>query len=114
MSIGQKVNNAASRFTRRIRLERPVLSQDSIGDTLTTWVLESEVWADIQPRNGVEEYSHKALRQSITHDVTIRYRDDVKPSWRIIYGARTLHIHAVLNVKEANEILILKAEEKND
>ncbi|GEM_PF-6105011 len=39
-------DNSASRFKQRIRLECAVTSQDSIGDTLTTWVLVDELWAE--------------------------------------------------------------------
>jgi len=103
--------NAASRFKRRIRLERPVTTQDSIGDTLTTWVLEQEVWADIQPRSGQEEFRHHLRRQRITHDITIRYRADIGAGWRVVYGSRVLQIHAVINHSESNEILVLNVEE---
>lgn len=114
MSNRKKPDNAASRFNHRIKLERPVLSQDSIGDTLTTWVLEDEVWADIQPRSAREIYSHHSLRPNMTHLIAIRYRDDVKADWRVVYGNRIMRLHAVINDDENNEILQLQVEESEN
>ena len=111
MSGSQMINNSASRFKQRIKLERPILSQDSIGDTLTTWVVEAEIWADIKSRSANEIFRHESLSQTITHDISIRYRECVQPNWRVIYRDRILHIHAVIIVDEADKILLLKAEE---
>jgi len=104
-------DNSASRFKQRVRLERPSITQDSIGDTLITWVLVDEVWADIKPVSGVEELRHAALRQRITHLVWLRYRSDLQPDWRIVYNNRKLQIHAVVNVQEENELSKLWVEE---
>ena len=111
MSRRKDDDNSASRFQQRIRLERPVITQDSLGDKLTVWVSEGDYWAEIRPISGKEELRHDALKHSITHRIYMRYYTDIKESYRIIYNERVMQIHAIINVAEEDAILKLWVEE---
>ncbi|MDG1286684.1 MAG: phage head closure protein [Rickettsiales bacterium] len=84
-----------------------------VEDTLATWVLIDEVWADIRPRSGREESRHEGLREAVTHFVYLRYRDDIESDWRILYEERELRIHAVINIEEEGKLLKLWVEESS-
>ena len=111
MSNYSKDSNAASRFRHRIAPERPSVTQDSIGDTLVTWLRVDEVWADIEPRSTNERYIHQSLTSTVSHNVYIRYRDDVSSDWRIIYNSRIMHVTSVISVDERNEVSLLEVKE---
>ena len=113
MSRRKDGDNSASRFNHRVTLQRPVITQDSLGDKIITWVNEGEYWADIRPISGKEDRLHEGRRAIVTHQVFLRYRADIKENWRISYEGRYMQIHAVLNVGEEKFVLKLRVEELN-
>lgn len=108
--MSRVLDNSASRFKQRIKLERPVISQDSIGDTLTTWVLVDEVWADVSATSAIEANFGRSLREVVTYQVYLRWRDDVRADWRMTYNGQVFRILSVVNVDEENKLLKLKVE----
>lgn len=70
--------NAGS-LDRQFRLERP---SGLDGETYTT--VESGVWGSKRFADGREVLRASTPTATVTHVVTLRYRDDLRASWRIV------------------------------
>lgn len=68
----------------------PANAPDSFGDVSGAYTLVGTVWVSIVPGSGREFWLAQAVRADITHTVTMRYRADVGPRWRVVWndGAR--------------------------
>jgi SPP1 family predicted phage head-tail adaptor len=94
---------------RRVALQSPTDSLDSYGQAIRTWATYATVWASVVSTPGSEPQS--ALMQSsvTTYTVTMRYRTDVLPTHRMIYGAITLNIVGISTIDGLNEHLRITA-----
>jgi SPP1 family predicted phage head-tail adaptor len=94
---------------RRVALQAPTDSIDSYGQAIRTWATYATVWASVVSTPGSEPQS--ALMQSsvTTYTVTMRYRTDVLPTHRMIYGAITLNIVGLSTVEGVNKHLKITA-----
>lgn len=81
----------------RLILEAHSLSDDGSGGHTTSWVQQASVWAALQASAGRERLKTDRLSGTVTHNVWLRYRDDVSPSMRFRNGAATYHILAILD-----------------
>lgn len=80
-------------------------------DRVPTWTEEGSRWMEIMPVSGKEGVEHQAVRQSVTHKVTIRHWADVDPSWKIVCRGRVFQIESVLNWSESDKTMILQVKE---
>jgi SPP1 family predicted phage head-tail adaptor len=94
---------------RRVALQAPTDSIDSYGQAIRTWATYATVWASVVSTPGSEPQS--ALMQSsvTTYTVTMRYRTDVLPTHRMIYGDITLNIVGLSTVEGVNKHLRIMA-----
>jgi SPP1 family predicted phage head-tail adaptor len=94
---------------RRVALQAPADSIDSYGQAIRTWATYATVWASVVSTPGSEPQS--ALMQSsvTTYTVTMRYRTDVLPIHRVIYGDITLNIVGISTIDGLNEHLKITA-----
>jgi SPP1 family predicted phage head-tail adaptor len=94
---------------RRVSLQAATDSVDSYGQAIRTWTTYATVWASVVSTPGSEPQS--ALMQSAvtTYTVTIRYRTDVLPIHRVIYGDITLNIVGISTIDGLNEHLRITA-----
>jgi len=94
---------------RRVALQSPTDSIDSYGQAIRTWATYATVWASVVSTPGSEPQS--ALMQSsvTTYTVTMRYRTDVLPTHRMIYGEVTLNIVGLSTVDGVNKHLRIMA-----
>lgn len=90
MSLGL----AAGDLVHRVRLQREALSQDSTFGDSTGFLDVATLWANVTTTGGREFYEAKRLTPELTHQVEIRYRTDVGPGMRFLYGAAVLRILA--------------------
>lgn len=81
----------------RLTLERPQYSPDGAGGRVETWVSVASVWGQVIAKSGSESVDAGRFSGSVSHEVTLRYRDDVKPTMRLVYGAKIFEIIGVLN-----------------
>jgi SPP1 family predicted phage head-tail adaptor len=82
---------------------------DDYGQAIRTWATYATVWASVVSTPGSEPQS--ALMQSsvTTYTVTMRYRTDVLPTHRMIYGDITLNIVGLSTVEGVNKHLRIMA-----
>ncbi len=87
------------------------ISDDAHGHT-SIWNDVAVTWADIEPLAGRELYYAQQIKNTISHKITIRYREDINEEMRIIFGIRIFKIESIINIKEQKKLLLLRCEEK--
>ena len=94
---------------RRVSLQAATDALDDYGQAIRTWSTYATVWASVVSTPGSEPQS--ALMQSsvTTYTVTMRYRTDVLPTHRMIYGDITLNIVGLSTVEGVNKHLRIMA-----
>jgi SPP1 family predicted phage head-tail adaptor len=94
---------------RRVALQAATDALDDYGQAIRTWATYATVWASVISTPGSEPQS--ALMQSsvTTYTITMRYRTDVLPTHRMIYGEITLNIVGLSTVDGVNKHLKITA-----
>lgn len=87
--------SGAGRLRQRLFLEQPVDTPDGAGGMVRGWSLVAAMWGEVRPRRATERQLADALRSEVTHLITIRHRDDIRPDMRFTQGARAFRILAV-------------------
>ena len=86
----------AANLNRRVRLQNAVAAQDSLGESIRSWVDVAVVWADIRYLNGKEYLATQVEISKASVSMRIRWRDDVNAGMRVLHGADIYNIEAVL------------------
>ncbi len=102
----------ALRHHLTIEAERPVADTGGgQGDPWANPLTVAAVWGRVEPLSGNERLRALQLEDSVSHRVTIRYRDGVTARMRVVFGNRVFNIRAVINPEERNRFLELLCEE---
>lgn len=91
----------------RISLQSPTRTADNMGGYSTVWTSEATIWAAIWPVSGKEIMQARQNKMNVTHRIRIRYRSDIKSSWRIKFKLRYFDIDVIINPDERNKMLEL-------
>ena len=82
-------------------IQKVTISRDSnTGEPSETWSTLGKAWAEVKPLSGRELFAAQQVEAQVTHQVTMRYRDDVMPDMRISHNSRVLNIEIPINVGE--------------
>jgi SPP1 family predicted phage head-tail adaptor len=93
---------AAGSLRHRVTLQQPVQSRnETTGEAIDVWVAVDEVWAAVEPLSAREFIQSAALQAEVVARITIRYRSDLLPTWRIVHGDKTYSIEGILADKES-------------
>ena len=90
----------------RITFQEPTITKDAGGAQKAGWTdiaLNPTVWARWVAAHGQEVTGSEALRSSQRAVVTIRYRADVLPAWRVMKDEEAWEILSVDPVQDRNE-----------
>jgi SPP1 family predicted phage head-tail adaptor len=101
----------SARLNDLVILQQVQEGKDSFGGTTTTWVEVAQAWADIQPIRGKEFFESFQVQVEVTFRIRVRYRDDVVPKMRVLFGTRIFTIEYVIDVGERHELLELMCAE---
>lgn len=94
----------AGKLRHRIVIQRPVYTQDGdTGDMVASWVEVATVWAAIEPASAREFVAAQAEQSKIMARITIRYRDDIDATMRLLHTAKFqfYNIEGILSDKES-------------
>lgn len=95
-----------------LRLERPATgAPDAYGQPPTGWEPVGSVYAEVIPLAGRELEFARQLEARTTHQVTVRHREGLNTTMRLVFGTRVLNIVAVRNENERNDAMIVLAQE---
>lgn len=101
----------ASKLRHRITIQRYEKTRDEWNDVIEDWVDHATVWASVEPISGREYWAKHQTQAEVTHRVRIRYRPDITPSMRILYGGRVFEIESVTDWQERHRDLQLMCKE---
>lgn len=94
------------KFDRRISIQTRTVVRGSAGGAADSWSLLDTVWAQKIEEGSREFSSAAAMHAEATRAFRIRYRSDVTPQHRVVYGGQ---FHDILGVTEEgrSEYLLL-------
>ena len=95
-----------------VSLQNSTNTSDGAGGFTQSYSTIADVFASINPKKGNEIFSDGA-QNPVTHEIFIRYRDDVtiNNTTKIVFGTREFNIRSILNLEEKNRFLKIEAEE---
>jgi SPP1 family predicted phage head-tail adaptor len=82
----------AGKLRHRVILQTPTITANSYGEPIETFVNTATIWASVEPLSGRDYFKSMKDNAEITHKVTIRYRSDIKPTLRFLFGTRVFDI----------------------
>jgi SPP1 family predicted phage head-tail adaptor len=101
----------AGRLRHYVTVQQATETQDTDGSVIQTWGTYAQVYAEISPKSGSEDYAAAGINASVVHEIRIRYLDGLTPKMRIVYGDRTFEIVGVVNWGERDREQLLTCTE---
>ena len=95
------------RLNRRVTLQSQTVSRDSAGQAKPVWTSVATVWAAVLPLRGKEYFESSKMNSEITVRIIIRYRADVRTSWRVVSGGSAYNIVEIINPADGRKELQL-------
>ena len=83
--------------------------QGGLQDVTETTV--AVVWGNIRPLSAGDQFYRQGHQATASHEITIRYRDDVTIGCRLYYDALIFEIQGLTNASESGEFLRIDCEE---
>lgn len=96
---------AAGKLDHSVTLQNYRETRSASGAQVRAYEAYAIVWARVRTLSGTERIAAQQASSILTHEVTIRYRSDVRPDHRLVLGIRAFDIKDVRNVDERNEEL---------
>src|SRR5690348_10364992 len=100
----------AGNLRERVRIERPIETQNAIGEPTTVWELVADVSAEVLPLSGSESYFAAQRNAKVSHLVRMRYVPGITAKMRAVYKTRLFNIVSTLDVEERSRELNLHCE----
>ena len=96
----------------RVTLEYPSKVPDGGGGFTSSWVVAATVWAKITTLRSDEAIIAMQTTGTVIHNIVIRFRTDIKSSWRIGYAGKFYNIIGPpIDLNKAHRYLDIKAKE---
>ena len=95
----------------RVTLQYATRVADGMGGATVTWTDVAEVWAAVWPTSASSRIAADQEASEITHRVRMRYRPDMRASWRLKFGSRYLTVLGMVNPNEKGTMLDLLCKE---
>lgn len=99
------------RLNKRIAIQSMSLQSDGAGGGTSVWTTEAVVWGAIEPLSAREVYEGERVNGILTHRITMRYREGVTPSKRLVYDGRVFNIEPPTLKRERKHMLTIMARE---
>jgi len=93
-------------------LEEAVLSPDGAGGHSENWIEIALFFGRVEPVSAVSRFGADQTLESVTHRVTIRFRDGVTAGMRLRRAGRFLVIVTVHDPDETKRYLVCRARER--
>lgn len=97
----------AGQLKNRITIQQQIKTANAIDEDEISWTTFATVWADIQPDSGHQTYQAKQLNAEAQGRIKIRYRPNIDPTMRVLYGSRIFQILSVIQPQESKRELHL-------
>jgi SPP1 family predicted phage head-tail adaptor len=97
--------------SRRFVLELPLESSDGFGGVIRSYAPGPQLWGAMEMLSGAERVRADRPEQSLTHRITLRYRDGVTGAMRLTSGLRRFAIRAASDPDGSQRNLVCLVEE---
>jgi SPP1 family predicted phage head-tail adaptor len=98
----------AGELRHRVTIQQATTARDGFGAEVETWADLATVWAKVETVSGTETIGPEQLETAtLTHQVTVRWRDDLKPTMQVLWKDRTFTIRAVIADNANKQITLL-------
>lgn len=87
---------SAGKLKDRIVIQNKTSVRDSFGQPIDTWADFATLWAWLKFKNGSEFIAAGSEHAQTDASIRIRYRADISPAMRIVFGGDIYNIKAVL------------------
>ncbi|MBI6132322.1 phage head closure protein [Serratia marcescens] len=103
----------AGKLRHRITLQKPEKVQNpDNGEMEDAWLDLTTIWAEVVPLSSREFVAAQAMQNAVTTRITIRYRQDIQPKYRILFRGKIFNIEGILSdPKSGLEYLTLPCSE---
>ena len=102
----------AGDLTHRFILEARDEEPDGFGGHFTTHPPKGAVWGAPKVVRGRENLRAAQVDEVVDHVVTVRFRPDIRPGWRLRRGARIFDVIAAYDPDERRRYLVLETRER--
>lgn len=92
---------------QRVRIQKPSLLTDQIGQPIDAWVTLGECWAQVSPLQGREFIAAASFQSEVSAKIRMRYRPGITSAMRVIHGQDVYQINAVIHIKSGRDVLEL-------
>lgn len=92
-------------------LEEQVLTSDGMGGHAASWVEVAVLFARLEPVSAQSGFGADQTIETMTHRVTLRFRDDVRSGMRFRKQARLFEILTVHDSDETRRYLVCRTRE---
>jgi len=100
------------KMNKLVTVYKAVETPDGGGGNDTAPQMVGRSWCDIKPASDYAVQSAAALKQVITHKITIRYRKDLNRDCWFDHKGRVFDILSIKNIEERNRFLEIKVKER--
>lgn len=100
------------RLRAELRLEKAVTHKDSAGGHIETWEEIALLFGQIEPISTSSYFGAGQDHESVTHNVIIRFRPDVRSGMRFMVSDRVLAIVTVRDLDERGRYLFCRVREQ--
>jgi len=99
-------NRKIADYDKRIIFQKQSRVSNGMGGFTSTWSdATTKIWARILPTSAKESRLSDKETMTVSHTMSIRYRRDIRPSWRVKFKNRYFAIVGMVNPEEADEWL---------
>jgi len=103
-------------LNRRVTLQSPTITQDTMGGEVATWADVATVWAYINPLAGHELVNAQAVYAEVTHLMVIRWQSifadpQAVARMRVVYAGRHFNIGSAIDIDMAHRWIALSVQE---
>ena len=108
LAVRSKGIDVARKLTRCQRWQRFTLQSPTTpttGETTPTFTDVRPIHGQIVATGGSERLRGRQVDATVTHMVTVRFADDIEPTWRLRQGSRYYNIVAAYDPDGSNQYL---------
>lgn len=110
--MSSSIRIQAQDFDKRLLIQKPVISQNDIGEEIIVWTDVQTVWASIYPIKGSEAVRANQVLAEMDTRIGIRnpaFRDEMNAKWRATYKNRIYNFVSIANLESRNEAVEIMA-----
>lgn len=103
----------AGKLRHRVTIQRATVTLQAGGAPVRTWSTVATVWAQVRTVSGGEQRNEGAdqVVASLFYAVTIRHKDGLEPTMRVLWDGRELEVTAIQEPDNRQRMLTLLCSE---